>query len=72
LGLFREGGGFVTKTWGGGVDGGDGGGQDGGEGDGGDSRFGGESGVVANSGCKVGEVVGPMSGTRPTGTVLRK
>jgi hypothetical protein len=54
------------------VDGGDGGGRECGEGEGVDSNFGGDGGVLTNSGCEVGGVVGPMRGTRPTGTVLRK
>jgi hypothetical protein len=68
---FREGGGFVAKDLGGGVDGGDGGGWECREEDGRDSNFGVECGVT-DSGWAVGAMVGPMRGTRPTGTVLRK
>jgi hypothetical protein len=68
-------GGFVPTIRGGGVDGGDGGGREGGEWQGGDSNFDDttEHGVVANVG-DVGDVAGsgPMRGTSPTGTFLRK
>ncbi len=71
LGRFREGGGFVAKDLGGGVDGGDGGWWECGEEDGGDSNFGRECGAVTDSGWEVGAMVGSMRGTRPTGTVSR-
>lgn len=62
--------GVVTDMLGGGVDGGEGGGR---EGEAGDSNLGLNitEGVVAVLGCAV-EASGLISGTRPTGTVLRK
>lgn len=56
----------------GGVDGGDGGGREGGEWQGEYCNFDEDTREGGLAACDVGDVVGPMRGTRATGTFLRK